>query len=136
MALLAKTTTLTGGSNRAVLTDLQPGRQRTTLNPLTEHTLVSWLLPAALGLVAGAIWGKTSTPNEDLAAAQVDRIDAAIRKDEGAGAEAEARATAILAGLEDPMGLSRAVAEDLARRRFGLEERNADRVAQDRKSVV
>jgi hypothetical protein len=130
MPTITKGATVTGSGERFTLTDLTPGRVRTQYDPHTGATLVAWLIPAALGLVAGAIWGKNSQPNEDLAAAKGRQLEAIISKDNAAADKAEAEATAISAGIENPAGLSRQVAEDLAKRRVGLDERNADLVQQ------
>lgn len=127
MAVITTTKTFSGSPTRQVLTDLTPGKTR-PLNSALAGSMATWLIPAGIGLLAGAIWGRTSKPSEELANLQADKIEATIRKDEAAASKAEAEAEAIAAAIDDPRGLSRDVAEDIAERKIGLEEWSADLV--------
>jgi hypothetical protein len=129
MAVIASTKTFSGSPIRQVLTDLTPGKNRPNNNPF-GGTLPAFLIPAAIGLIAGAVWGRTSKPNEALLQTQVDKTEAAITKDLALADKAAAEAEAIAAGIEDPRGLSREVAEDIAERKIGLEEWTADLIAE------
>lgn len=127
MALIVSAKTFTGSPTRQVITDLTPGKARPLNSPLAG-TLPAFFIPAAIGLVAGAIWGRSSKPNEDLVALQSEKIEATIRKDEATADLAEAQAEAIASGLDRQQPLSQEVAEALAGRKIGLEERKVSDV--------
>lgn len=128
MATIATGLTVEGSPARFTLTDIQPGRARPLSQVYTDGSIVSWVIPTIIGGVAGAIWGRSSAPNEAKQQAEADRIEAAVTKDEALAEKAEAEAEAIRAGLDRRQPLSPEVADDLARRRFGLDERRAEQL--------
>lgn len=125
MAVVAQVVTVSGSPAMPVLTDLRPGLQRPFNQPLAG-TLPAWLIPAAIGLVSGAIWGRSSKPNEDLAQLQSDKIEAAIMLDEAKASKVEQESRAIADAIDNPKGISPELAEEIARRRIGVEESTAE----------
>lgn len=127
MALALKTVTITGSPSQRFLTDIATTRIRPISRPLT-NSFVSWLLPVAVGLVSGAIWGRSSKPNEAATDLKSLANEAKIRGDLATAELRTAQAEQVLANIEDPKGISREVQEDVFKRKWALEERKLEDV--------